>query len=94
MRIYLVKFRKYDDQYHRNAVSRIIQNKKETIRLLSSNGEFLVPEFDLQEFESFGNGYESARCLGELDDSYFTGMPAVHKEITDLNTKKPFTVIK
>lgn len=89
MRIYSVRFRKYDDQYNRDTISRVIQGKKETIKLPPGvHGEFLVPEFDLQEFESFGNGYESARFIGEIDDSYFTGRPAIHKTITDVEPKK------
>jgi hypothetical protein len=88
MRIYSVRFRKYDDSYHRNTVSRIIQGKKETIKLPQSvSGEYLVPEFDLQEYESFGNGYEMARFIGELDDSYFTGSPAIPRTVVDVEKK-------
>lgn len=89
MRIYSVRFRKYDDQFNRDTVSRVIQGKKETMKLPPGvHGEFLVPEFDLQEYESFGNGYENARFIGEIDDSYFTGQPAVPKTVVDLEPKK------
>lgn len=94
MRIYSVRFRKYDDRFDRNSISRIIGNKKETIKLPPGmHGEFLIPEFDLQEFESFGNGYEHARFIGEIDDSYFTGAPAIPKTVIDVEQKKKSKII-
>lgn len=72
MRIYNVKFNKYENDYVNDLkkVSRKLNGKKECIDT-DKYGYLLIPEFDLQKYENFGEGYESVKIVGNLNDKYF-----------------------
>jgi hypothetical protein len=78
MKIYSVKFNSYDggplhSLNEPKTVSKTVDGKKFIVKT-SKNGDFLIPEFDLQKYESFGGGYEYVKIVGHLDDKYFLGI--------------------
>ena len=69
MKMYSVAFRKYGD-YSKTYVVKKKEGKEEKLYVPEGSG-IIVPEFDLMKYSSFGDGYDSIKFVGEMDDMYF-----------------------
>jgi hypothetical protein len=79
MRVYSISFREYDEPFNRTSVSKTVDGRKEKIKT-DKHGNIIVPEFDIQKYESFGGGFDHVKYVGELDNRYFLGVSNIEIE--------------